>query len=546
MSLKLGEPFGLETKIVDDFDWTRSTQRVAADMRSDFIFAPHLRVIFDHNSEGIISTLKNRLKSGKYVPGSPITIEVPKASRIRVQATPPRLGPNYTRPGSILLPNDRLFYQFLADNCVETIEKYSNDDRSFSHRIDTVNSDKLFLPTRKCWSNFQSTLRDYAKNEQHNYILKIDIANFFGSINQHILVNNLQDKGISKTYIQRLENILTSFTNSRSSRGIIQGVFPSDLVGNFYLEPFDRYMGDLDFDTARYVDDIFIFVNSVSDADAVMKKLIPFLRSLDLSLNEAKSSLFPKNRLVVEEPDLESLFQDAISEIHDQIDDHDFEVSYGFQSEWDDEETPYDENNEEIEIRATEILFDSISDFPGHEEEIERFCLPLFLKAGSDFAVDDVKSAFRDRPSMSQIYCAYLGRFIEDNSVFDFLASQVDHHSLHDWQLMWVIGAMLQRKECPDAVVRQVARVFRDRNYHECVRAIAAIFVGRKGDRVRVDALASECANESHYVQSAIYFSSRSWPGSARTNMRAQWGNRGELNTLISGAIENSEKSKKK
>lgn len=538
--LKLGEPFGLEKTMINAFDWHQATRRVSSDMRTDFIFAPHIRLIFDKNADGVIDRTTKLLGSGRFVPGSPMTIEVPKSSRIRVQSTPPRSGPNYSRPGSILMPQDRLFYQFIADNCVEIIENHTDEERSFSHRIDKDDPDRLFQATRECWSNFQQKMREFSEARRINYVLKVDIANYFGSINQHILVNNLSALGLARPLVERLEVLLTSFTNSRSSRGIIQGVFPSDLIGNFYLEPLDRYLGDLNYLSARYVDDIFVFVESVSDADDLMKSLIPFLRSLDLTLNESKSSLFPKIRLVVEEPDLEILFQDAIEEIREQLEENDFEVSYGFQSEWDeDEEEDSDEDEEAIELRATEALFDSIDEFKGHEEEIERFCLPLFLKAGSDYAVQHVLTSFRDRPSMCQIYCAYLGKFVSDQSVFDFLFDQLELPSLYDWQLMWIIGAMLQRRTCSDDAVRRVLRIFRDRNRHECVRAVAAIFVGRKGDRVRVDALANECPNESPYVQAAIYFSSRSWPSTAKKNFRAQWGNRNELNILITEAFDN-------
>ena len=49
------------------------------------------------------------------------------------------------------------------------------------------------------------------------------------------------------------------------------------------------------------------------------------------------SLLMPKAALITEEPDLETLFADAVAEISSQVDDGDFDVDYGFQSEWDDE-----------------------------------------------------------------------------------------------------------------------------------------------------------------------------------------------------------------
>ena len=67
--------------------------------------------------------------------------------------------------------------------------------------------------------------------------MKIDVANFFGSLNLHTLINVLADSGYPQVLSSRLEAILTSYTDDRSSRGILQGNYPSDLFGNFYLAP---------------------------------------------------------------------------------------------------------------------------------------------------------------------------------------------------------------------------------------------------------------------------------------------------------------------
>ena len=89
----------------------------------------------------------------------------------------------------------------------------------------------MFLPTRTCWNKLQKSLAEYAKSKSVRYILKIDVANFFGSLNQHTLINVLNDSGYEKALSSRLEAILTSYTGARSSRGILQGMYPSDLLG---------------------------------------------------------------------------------------------------------------------------------------------------------------------------------------------------------------------------------------------------------------------------------------------------------------------------
>ncbi len=541
-ALKVGSPFGLEKRYLDAIDWELAIQRISNDIRSDFIFAPHIRYILRQKKDNLIDLVKGELSSGKYIPSLPVTIEVPKSSCIKISSQPPRPGPNYSRPGSILMPKDRLVYQIISDEAAEIISKKTDKNRSYSHILDAENPEKMFRPTRVCWDAFQQDMRKKTSKERVKYVLKIDIANFFGSINQHTLVNVLADAGLKKPFVERLENILTSFSGDRSSRGIIQGVFPSDLLGNFYLEPLDRFLADKGVPSARYVDDVYIFVRSVGEAETLVRALIPELRSYDLSLNEAKSAIIPKKLLVVEEPDLEDLFRTAIDEVSQQLDRESFDVSYGFQMRWeeddeDDEESETSDDAEDeddfLKIEATKKLFDGIDDYSGHEESIERFCLPIFTKASSDYAIDHVLKSFDDRPSMSQLYCAYLSRFMEDEDVYTFLCEAIQDSDRYDWQRMWILASLLQREAVEDSLVRDVNSIFSDGGCHETLRAVAAIFIGRFGDAARRKSLVKSYGNVSVYIQSAIFYISRKWPVVEKNNAKSMWGNGNELNKLI-------------
>lgn len=531
--IKAGEPFGLDDAQLKKIDWALALKRVIYDLRSDFIYAPHLNFIYSRAGDKLITDLKHELKSGTYTPSIPLTIEVPKSFRIRVASQSKRLGPNFTRPGSILLPRDRLFYQALADQAAPIIEKKTNTKRSFSHQLAPSDNANMFLSTRTCWGELQKSLAKHAKSKTTRYILKIDVANFFGSLNQHILINVMNDAGYPKPLSSRLEALLTSYTGERSSRGILQGMFPSDLFGNYYLAPIDRFLDDYGVLSARYVDDIYIFVYSVDAADKLLRQLIPTLRSYDLVLNEAKSVIMPKSALISEEPDLEALFSYAVDEISNQLNEDDFDSDYGFQSEWNEE--PIDEQN--LELKATTILFDSITEYPGHEENIERFCLPLFTKAGSDYAVQHVVNSFKKRPSMSQIYAAYLVKFLNTEGITELLLGSLIDESLADWQKMWVLAALSQVDAADDAAVKIALDLLKDANRHDTLRAVAAIYVGRFGDHTRRKALISIYASISSYIQAAIYFSSNLWPKAERSNAKASWGGHSSLHNLLTIAM---------
>ncbi len=539
--LKAGEPFGLEADSLKKIDWELALKRVIHDLRTDFIYAPHLGFIYNKAGDLLIKNLTADLKGGTYSPGMPLTIEVPKSFRIVLATQIKRLGPNFSRPGSILLPRDRLFYQALADQAAPIIDSKTDGARSFSHKLDPAGGANMFLPTRTCWSALQKALKKHAAGKEFVYVVKVDVANFFGALNLHELINVLSDSGYPKPLNSRLEALLTSFTGDRSSRGILQGMYPSDLFGNFYLAPIDAVLEEHGVPSARYVDDIYIFIKSISAAGRLLRELIPALRTYDLTLNEAKSKILLKSSLNAEEPDLEALFADAVDEISEQLNDGDFAADYGFQSDWEDHHEGENDDEEEgagdLELKATTLLFDSIEEYAGHEENIERFCLPLFAKAKSDYAVDHVMDVFRKRPAMSQIFSSYLGNFITTDKVNEFLLELLQDTSLVDWQKMWVLAALSQVMKAPDDSVKIVASILKDTERHDALRAVAAIYVGRFGAHARRKALMSYYPSVSPYVQSAIYFSSRYWPSVERGNAKASWSSQSPLNVLITAAM---------
>lgn len=539
--VKLGESFGLSKEYIEKIDFDLAISRILNDVKTDFIYAPHINLIYARAADALKNLLVGDLNSGDFMPGLPFAIEVPKTFRIPVE-TSKRLGPAYSRPGSILLPKDRLFYQALADEAAPIIESALNNTRSFSHQLAPAGSKSMFQSTRKCWNDLQKSLAENSKVKSVAYVLKADIANYFGSINLHTLMNTLSDSGFPKPLGTRLEALLLTFTGERSSRSIIQGVYPSDLFGNFYMVPIDRSLDDAGVQSARYVDDLYIFVESVDHADRVLRDLIPALRSYDLSLNESKCKIVPKSLIHTMEPDLEVLFNAAVEEIADQLDEDDFESEYGFQSEWEGEDGEENEGAEEdakdIELAATINLFQSASEYPGHEENIERFCLPLFAKVESDYAVAHVKEAFKKRASMSQIYAAYLAKFLGTAGVKDALLEWVEDPSLMDWQRMWVIAALMQSEECSDEEVKKVIQVARDGTRHDALRAAAAYFVGRFGDHARRTSLRQLYPQVSAYVQSAIYASSRFWPGAELSNAKSMWAGQGPLHVLLTEAMK--------
>lgn len=230
--MKADASFGLDPDLVAKIDWKRASRRIAHDVRSDFIWSPHIQYLYVHAADELIGLTKRDLESGTFHPGIPLTIEVPKSFRIKVGGPlSKRLGPSFSRPGSILLPKDRLFYQALADEAASIIDQKADKTRSFSHRLSSADDETMFVSNRNCWSGLQNAIQKYCSVSNVHYILRLDVADYFGSINQHTLINMLRDCGYNSSLGDRLERVLLNYTGQRSSRGILQGLYPSDLFG---------------------------------------------------------------------------------------------------------------------------------------------------------------------------------------------------------------------------------------------------------------------------------------------------------------------------
>lgn len=502
--------FGIDKGALEKLDFELAINRIRSDLRSDFILAPHFSCIYADCKDLLIQDVKKLALSGDFSPSLPVTIDVPKKQRIKPVGVK-RQPPNFVRPGGILYPRDRLLLQAVADVAQPVIESKLNRAVCFSHQpAPETLKHRMFLSSRHCWNQMQKKLATLIGGSA-KVVLRADIASCFQSINQHTLINTLDGLGFPKEYVKPLESMLTQMSTGRSSRGILQGIFPSDLLGNFYLYPIDRHLSDSGIPSIRYVDDIYAFFESHEQADEAIIKLYPELRRLDLALNEAKSCVTTPLGLLTSDPDLDKLFDAAIAEIQETYSpDKPEEIltDYGFQVIWGDHDTALD--GETIELMATELLFDQIPKYIDSSEEIERFCLPLFAAFGSEYAVEHVLAKLDNTPSMSQIYFSYLSQFLGKDDVRERICSVIIQRKLtFDWEYLWAIGAIVQLKNVEDAVVASLLKLCTE-NVDDAVKAMAFIAAAKLGDVDRQKTVADAIGKvHSLYLRGAILFSAR-------------------------------------
>lgn len=508
---------GLDNNVLSAFNKDLTIARIVNDLRSDFILSPHYNSIFLKSSDELHERASNLLRSGRYNPELPNTISVPKER-------------GFTRPGSILSPLDRYIYQAIIDSIATELEKHTDRNRSFSQVL--VDDGNMFLGTHECWTNFQDKLNTICKNG--GYILKADIANYFERIPQHHLINLMQASECSSSALNLLEEMLLAF-QERDSFGIIQGVYPSDLLGNFYLTDLDSYCELHELQSARYVDDIYIRYESEEDAKKGLILLIEHLRKNGLHINEYKSGIMSAESIIREETEVDNLFQEAREEVESEMTDH-LDSGYGFSADWD--MVDYDE--EAVEVMAVEKLFEAAQKYPKQSDKIEKYCLPLLRKAKSEIAINNTLRNLSRNPHMTRLYLAYLSGFVHDEKIVGDIERVLDSAEfILDYQRMYLLGALLHSKSCSSTAVNVALKWLENLKMCQETRAIAAIFAAKYGNPNQKRTVKLAYENEpSPYVRAAILYSAKYFTKVEATVCRKAWGSHSDTNYLISKAMK--------
>jgi hypothetical protein len=532
---------GLDKTSLDSFDFEFALKRIQNDVRSDFILAPHYNFIFLKSGNELSSMVYENIKSGTYEPELPITMSIPK----------PR---GFSRPGSILQPFDRLVYQTIADNISLKVEENLDRTRAFSHVMIPEDKDGfMFRRAHDSWAELMQKVSGMC--DSGGYILKADIANYFERIPQHHLINLLHASGCDSNVVSFLEKILLAF-REKNSFGIIQGCFPSDLLGNFYLSDLDAYCELNNVPSARYVDDFFMHFSSIENAFKGLLDLIERLRQNGLNINEFKSGIQEAGDLKKEESELDKIFNEAREEVQNGLIKEDIEDDhtrlmvtshYGFAIDWElgydsDTEPEVDADEEDIYFAAVQKLYESIDDFPKQSDKIEKFCLPLLNIMDSDIAIDRSIEGIITKPYMARVYNSYLSSFTHRNKdIVEKVESILDDSRIvSDYQIMYILAALMKSESPQRETVNKSIRFLQDHRFKKETRALAALFAAKFGNpqQKRTVRLAYE-SEPSPYVRSAILYASKHFSTPEKRTCLSAWGGHNPVNALISNALKN-------
>ena len=136
------------------------------------------------------------------------------------------------------------------------------------------------------------------RNLKNMYGYKVDIKNYFNSVDISILINNLkkdiEDQDLLNIIVSILTNKKVSLNNTiiEEDKGIMAGIPLSAFLANYFIKDIDEYFKKEKILYLRYSDDIIIFTNTKEEQIKYSNKLKELLLSFNLTINPDKENYY--------------------------------------------------------------------------------------------------------------------------------------------------------------------------------------------------------------------------------------------------------------
>jgi hypothetical protein len=520
---------GLDPAAINATDTQLLFRRIRSDSRTDLIVAPHFDAIFHYGEAPLWSLAAQQLSSGQYEPDLPIRLAIPK----------PR---GFNRPGSILLPLDRVVYQLTADRLARAVETSLDRDRVFNNVVPLDDPDgDFFEPAGESYSQFQSAL--VFASTRHTHFVVLDVSNYYEQLPQHPLINMLHSLNTGEaSTINLLEQLLLAFRRNQSV-GLPQGLAPSDLFGTFYLSSFDAQCEMAGIPSMRFMDDIYLPIDSVLDGKAWLTWAIDKLRRDNLHLNEQKSGIKLSESIRQEESEVTERFLAAVNEINESgVSEYIDIPGYGFRTTFEEprEITSIDEASSRQAITAIRSLMAiSVSTRPDIGVKVDRFIFPILAALRSDIAIERALSGISAHPYLCHQYANYLSTFIGgDEELSKRISQMIRTYGLGDYEQMLLLSILQKSGGLSQAEVNDCLSIVTDNRKPEPVRALAAIVAAKFGSGQQQRVVMNRYEDEqSPYMRCALLYATRYMSAGDRTTCRRIWGAHSPMNGIMASIV---------
>ncbi len=187
--------------------------------------------------------------------------------------------PFTTRPAALLALPDRLALEALAELISPQLDQHLPAAVLWPRGRTGDHADSLSM-------DYQSRALDWGSD----YIIKADIADFYGSVDHAILgLVTSTHLDMPRKYGQAVESLLSAVM--AIGRGLPQGVPASDVFASAFLLPVDSHLSERSMTYLRCADDYLLPAASFDEARMTLRHLEENLREVGLSLNDEKTSI---------------------------------------------------------------------------------------------------------------------------------------------------------------------------------------------------------------------------------------------------------------